>query len=253
MHLDAPDADAPSAGLERQLVALADRARPERSRDDGPDSLKRERAIGEQTCRGERRVPLDAAGDLVQRVDELGDPLSRPGARGDDWCAGNEIAALLDRQLPHVRIDGVDLRDRDDAVLDPEQAHDRQVLVGLRPCAFGCVDDEQEEVDAGGAGHHVPDEALVARDVDHRDVPPARQLERRVAEVDGDAALLLLRQAVGVLAGQRPDEPGLAVVDVSRRPEDQRRVAHPAGAVRARETARATSSTSASRIVRQSR
>ena len=39
----------------------------------------------------------------------------------------------------------------------------------------------------------------------------------REAEVDGDAAALLFLQAVGVDAGERPDERGLAVVDVARR------------------------------------
>ena len=42
------------------------------------------------------------------------------------------------------------------------------------------------------------------------------ELERRVAEIDRDPARLLLGQPVGVLPGQRPDEPRLAVVDVSR-------------------------------------
>ena len=42
-----------------------------------------------------------------------------------------------------------------------------------------------------------------------------RQRERREAELDRDAARLLLRQAVGVDAGQRAHERGLAVVDVS--------------------------------------
>ena len=52
--------------------------------------------------------------------------------------------------------------------------------------------------------------------VDEREPAAVGQLERRVAEVDRDPALLLLGQPVGVLAGQRPDEPRLAVVDVPR-------------------------------------
>ena len=52
--------------------------------------------------------------------------------------------------------------------------------------------------------------------------------------------LLLLRQAIGVLARQGSDEPGLAVVDV------------PGGAYRERHVATASTSTSASASVRQS-
>ena len=51
--------------------------------------------------------------------------------------------------------------------------------------------------------------------VDHRQPPPGRQLERRVAELDRDPARLLLGQPVGVDAGERADEDGLAVVDVA--------------------------------------
>ena len=100
-------------------------------------------------------------------------------------------------------------------MLDAEQPQDREVLVRLRPGALARVDDEQEDVDPGGAGDHRADEALVPGHVDERQHAAVADLERRVAELDRDAAPLLLRQPVGVLAGQRPDEPGLAVVDVA--------------------------------------
>ena len=58
--------------------------------------------------------------------------------------------------------------------------------------------------------------------VDEREPRPVGQVERRVAEVDRDPARLLLGQPVGVLAGQRPDEPGLPVVDVPRCADRQR-------------------------------
>ena len=71
-------------------------------------------------------------------------------------------------------------------------------------------------------GDHVPDEALVSRDVDQRQAAAVRKVERRVAEVDRDPARALLRQPIGVLPGQRPDEPRLAVVDVAGRADRQR-------------------------------
>ena len=90
------------------------------------------------------------------------------------------------------------------------------MLVGLRPRALARVDDEEEEVDAGRARDHRAHEALVARHVDEREPPSVRQIEGCVAELDRDAARLLLGQPVGVLARERAHERRLPVVDVTR-------------------------------------
>jgi hypothetical protein len=102
--------------------------------------------------------------------------------------------------------DHVDLGQRHGAAADAEQFDDFQVLAGLRHRPVVGGDDEQREVDAGGAGQHVVHQLLVPRHVD--------ETERRrvgVAEIDGDAARLLFLQAVAVDAGQRLDQ--RAVVD----------------------------------------
>ena len=167
-----------------------------------------------------RMRPL--ARDLGERRAQLVEPGAGACAHRDDGRAGNELLRLGAGELERLLVDEVGLRERDDAVLDPEQAEDRQVLVRLRPRALGGVDHEQEEVDAGRAGDHRADEPLVPGDVDHRQLRAVRQLERRVAEVDRDAARVLLRQPVGVLAGQRLDERRLAVVDVAGGADRQR-------------------------------
>ena len=83
---------------------------------------------------------------------------------------------------------------------------------------------------------------------------PSGQLERRVAEVDRDPAPLLLGKPVRVLAGQRPHEPRLAVVDVPRGADRQRhRSSAEPRTAQLDGRRRATSSTSASASVRQSR
>ena len=69
-------------------------------------------------------------------------------------------------------------------------------------------------------GQHVLDEALVAGHVDEAQPQRGRQLEVREAEVDGDAAALLFFQAVGIDAGQRFDQRGLAVIDVAGGADD---------------------------------
>ena len=81
-------------------------------------------------------------------------------------------------------------------------------------------------------GDHRPHEALVPGDVDHRQPPPVGEVEPRVAERDRDSPRLLLRQPVGVDAGQGLDETGLAVVDVAggARAWQARGAAHPARA-----------------------
>ena len=116
------------------------------------------------------------------------------------------------------------------------------MLVRLRAGAFVRVDHEQEEVDACCAGDHRPHEAFVSGDVDEREAPAVGKFERRIAEVDGDPALLFLGEPIRVLAGEGTDEPRLAVVDVARCSDCQRHVRIPS----------ATSATSASVSVRQS-
>ena len=106
------------------------------------------------------------------------------------------------------------LRQRDDGSAHAEQLEDRDVLARLRHHAVVAGDDEQREVDAGRAGDHRAHEALVPRHVDDRERAARRAREVRIAERDGDAARLLLRQAVGVDAGERAHERRLAVIDV---------------------------------------
>ena len=222
MHLDASDAHLGARGLGAQLVALADRARPEGAGDHGSDAAQGEDPVDVEPGRSEQSRVLTPRRGRRERGTELVEALPGLGADRDDHRTRDELPRLLQHELERVRIGRVRLRHRHDAVLDPEQPEDRQVLVRLRPGALGCVDHEQEEVDARRAGDHVADEALVARDVDHGQTPPVRELERRVAEVDRDPALLLLGQPVGVLSGQRPDEPRLAVVDVTGSADRQR-------------------------------
>jgi len=76
-------------------------------------------------------------------------------------------------------------------------------------------DHEKHQVDPGGARHHVLDELLVPRHVDDPEGAAALQGEGREAQLDRDAALLLLLEAVRVHAGQGLDERGLPVIDVA--------------------------------------
>ena len=92
-------------------------------------------------------------------------------------------------------------------------------VCGITPSSAATT--SEREVDAAGAGEHVVHQPLVAGDVDEADHAVAGRHVGE-AEVDGDAAGLLLLQPVGVDAGQRPHQAGLAVVDVAGGADDHR-------------------------------
>ncbi len=102
-----------------------------------------------------------------------------------------------------------------------EEVEDRQMLSGLGHDAFVSGHDQQSQVDAADAGQHVLDEALMAGHVDDADFAAAGQLEPGEAEVDGHAPVLLLLEAVGVDAGERPHQGRFAVVDVAGGTDDE--------------------------------
>ena len=102
-----------------------------------------------------------------------------------------------------------------------QQPADVEMLARLRHDRLIGRDDEDDEVDAADAGEHVLHEALVAGDVDERDVDAVDDLVGE-AEVDGDAAGLLFLQPIGIGAGQRQDQRALAVIDVSGGADDYR-------------------------------
>src|SRR5258708_30084097 len=83
----------------------------------------------------------------------------------------------------------------------------------------GCVrsDDEQRDVDPGGAGEHVADEAFVPRDVHDARLQSVAQRQWGESQIDRNATALLFFPAIGVDAGERLDQGGLAVVDVAGR------------------------------------
>ena len=119
----------------------------------------------------------------------------------------------------------IGLGQRHHAAPNAEQIEDRQMLQRLRHDAVVGGDDQQREIDAARAGQHRVDEALVARHVDEAENAPA--LDRLIgeAEIDGDAARLLLFQPVAVDAGERFDQGRFAMVDMTGGADDHADVA----------------------------
>ena len=79
---------------------------------------------------------------------------------------------------------------------------------------------KSSEIDSAHAGEHVLDEALVAGHIDKSQAQGGCEFQVREAQIDGDAAALFLLQPVGVDARERLHQRGLAVIDVSRRADD---------------------------------
>ena len=149
----------------------------------------------------------------------------------------------LDHALDALGRGEIRLGQRHDAAPDAEQVDDREMLARLRHDAVIGRDDQQHEIDAGRAGQHVVHELLVPRHVDEAEHAAVRRRQVGEAEIDRDAARLLLLQAVGIDAGQRAHERGLAVVDMARGADDH----VPRAAARLRQEGRARPRGSAGR------
>ena len=134
----------------------------------------------------------------------------------------------------------VTFTERDRAAPNTKQFDDREVFARLRHHAIIGRNDQQREVDAGCAREHGVHQPLVPRHIDKSDDVAgwARQIGK--SEFDGDAALLLFLEAIGIDAGERAHEARLAMIDVTRGADDHG-PASPSGNVRASSLPRSTS------------
>ncbi len=146
-----------------------------------------------------------------------GDRGEAPDGRLFQEGALQGLPHLLLHQFEPVLLHHVGLGEDHQALLDLEQLADFQVLPGLGHDAFVRGDDQGHQVHAGGAGHHVAHEALVARHVDDPQVLAVGQDQVGEAQLNGDAPELFLLQTVRIVAGQGLDEGAFAVIDVTRR------------------------------------
>ena len=94
------------------------------------------------------------------------------------------------------------------------------MLGRLRHRAFVGRDTEHGNVDAAGGRDHRAQETLVPGYIDHPGDADPRQVEVRVPRFERDAAALFFRKAIGVDAGERLDQRGLAVIDVAGGADD---------------------------------
>src|SRR5208337_548098 len=78
----------------------------------------------------------------------------------------------------------------------------------------------QEDINAACTGQHVFNQAFVARHIDNSDGEPIRVIETGKSQVDGDSALFLLFEPVGIDASQGLYKRTFAVIDMAGGTED---------------------------------
>jgi hypothetical protein len=227
LRVDAAHPHRTLAGPEPQFVADTHRAAEDRAGHDGADARQREGAVhGEaesQIVFARVVLACDIQQPRAQRVDALAG-----GSRHREHRRVRERRGREQRRdlCPHLRnprrIDAVGLGDRHRGIAHAEQRHHGQVLARLWHHAVVGRHHEQRMVDAGRAGQHGVQQALVARHIDETQRHAVGRMQVRVAQFDGDAAPLLFGQPVGVHAGERAHQRGLAVVDVACGADDHR-------------------------------
>ena len=192
----------------------------ERARDHGAESPHRETAIDRKA---EDVIGILRAGfahELAERFNNLRNALTCMRTDPQHWRAFEKrpfqkFTHFDFDQIGHVGLDLVDLRQHRKTMLDVEERTDIEMLASLRHHGFVRCDDEHHHVDAADAGKHVLDEFFVAGNIDEADCCRGVEGEMREADVDRDAALLFLLQAIGVDAGERLYQRCFAVINMS--------------------------------------
>ena len=226
MALHLPDPHLLRGRQQFEHLSRANPARPERSGDNRAEPGHRETPIngqaGRSVDRAGRRIPQRG----VDGGDKGRDPVAPAGGDGEDRRAiqegprGRRPDIVRDERKPVLIGDQIDLVQDDDPPAQLEEPEDVQVLAGLRHHAFVRGDHQQHQVDPGGAGEHVSDEALVTGHVHEAAPPAARQIEVREAEVEGHPPSFLLLEPVRVDPRERSDEGALPVIDVAGGADD---------------------------------
>ena len=225
VDLDTAHAQAPSGGIEFDFLLLLHGAGDERAGDDGAEAFDREDAVDGEPEVAARVFFGDGRGNAGEGGAEVVEPGAGGGTDRDDGRvfeegAGDEFFGFEADEPEEVLIDEVGLGERDDAARNAEEAADVEVLARLGLDGLVGGDDEEHQIDAADAGEHVLDEPLMAGHVDEAEAQRGRERQVREAEVDGDAAPLFLFEAVGVDAGERLHQRGLAVIDVAGGADD---------------------------------
>src|SRR6516164_6838784 len=218
------DAHGDAARADRQPVTDRYGAGRHRAGHDEPDPGQSEGAVDrhakEARYRCGRAIALGNARALPKMTGQGRDPFAaatrhrKYRAPGKPSCSEQRLDLLDDSRGP-VALDPVDLGDDPGDLGDPDQLQDVEVLQCLRARPVIGGDDQQHPVDRQDTGQHVRQKTLMPWYVDKAELGAVGQPRIGEAAIDRQPAPLLLRQAIGVDAGQRLHQCGLAVIDMA--------------------------------------
>jgi len=227
------------AGMNLDRVAAGQRAAAQGARHHRAEAAPLEDAINPQPRGAAAPQPrFGAPGGRVQRAAQRGQPRAALRGYADNFRIGQRAlrhlrAGFRQRQFRYFGFGGVHFGKRHHAVPQSQQSANIEMLPGLRHYAFIGGHRQQQHIKAARARHHGAHQCFVSGNIHHAEPPPRRQNERREAQLDGDAAGLFLGQAVGVAAGKRAHQRGLAVINVPGSAENQRGAVLPGQAMSA--------------------
>ncbi|MEZ5831798.1 MAG: hypothetical protein R3D05_11515 [Dongiaceae bacterium] len=206
-------------------IADRDPAGENRAGDNCPSASQRKRTINREAKPSVGRARGCLPAKIVKTLRECRDALASQSRYRQDLrvCQSGVRQGgtnLRGDRAPAVFIGEIRFGQGDNAARQSKQIQDGKVLTGLRHDAVIGGHNQQHEIDAGRAGQHVVHELFMARHVDEADDPAIRPRPIGKAEIEGDAARLFLRQAVGVDTGQCPHQCRLAMVDMPCGPDD---------------------------------
>ena len=214
-----------TVGEPGQVISRGHAPRGDRAGDDRAVSGDREDSIDREPEEAGVVARPSFLAESAQSLTEMADSVTRCGRSPHDLRlfekgAGDQGSDVRFDEVEPSLIDQIALGEDDHAPGEAQQAKDFQVLTGLGHDGVVGRDDEHGEVQSGRAGEHISDETLVTRDVHERDPQPT-EFELGETEINGNPPLLLGREAVGINAGQFSDKRGLAVVDMTRGPDNE--------------------------------
>ena len=225
LGVDRADARGEAGRADGEPVADRDRAGEHRAGHHRPRAGQREGAVDRQPEAAGGGAGALPGGGVKQVVPQSVDALSGHCRHRDD-VGGRGVSAPASRRFRPRLACALRASARSAFVRAtmPRSTPSRSIMArcsivcGMIPSSAATTN--STKVDAGRPGQHVADEALVARHVDETEHRPVRRRQVGEAEIDGDAALLLLLPAVGIDAGQRAHQRRLAVIDVTGGADD---------------------------------
>jgi hypothetical protein len=191
------------------------------SGDNCTESLNRKSAVDWKPCK--LHAVLPRRGRLFAK---FGEARSKPGNTGSvsradandrgafQKSTAHQLGDFQANELEHFLVCKIRFRDRDNTLPNVQQTADFKMLASLRHNSVVRSNHQKNGVDSGGSCQHIPNEALVTRNIYKRNLPIAGRHLRK-SESDRYSPAFFLGQAVSIDARKSSYERRLSVVNMS--------------------------------------